>query len=128
MVIQMMEIIIEVLDEESLKFAAALRSLGLASNEAAMVAYISDAEAATSREIEVGTGLRQPEVSIGMKALRSRDWIREREIKSERKGRPMKVYALKATAGEIVRQLEGEQPRDAAKNMASDPGLAVPHA
>ncbi|HWQ20145.1 MAG TPA: ArsR family transcriptional regulator [Methanotrichaceae archaeon] len=124
----MMEIVIEVLDEEGLKFAAAIRSLGLASNEAAMIAYLLDAEAATSREIEVGTGLRQPEVSIGMKALRSRDWIREREIRSERKGRPMKVYALKATVGEIVRQLEREQSRDGAKNIASAQELAVPHA
>lgn len=123
-----MEISIEVLDEEGLKLAAALRSLGLASNVAAMVAYLSDAEAATSREIEVGTGLRQPEVSVGMKALRSRDWIREQEIRSERKGRPLKVYALKATVGEIVRQLEGEQSRDAARNMASAQELAVPHA
>jgi predicted transcriptional regulator len=124
----MMEVTIEMLDEEGLKFAAALESLGLASNEATMVAYLSYADAATSREIEIGTGLRQPEVSISMKALRSRDWIREKEIRSERKGRPVKVYALKSTISEILRQLEIEQSRDAARSMASDGALAVPHA
>jgi predicted transcriptional regulator len=75
-------------------------------NKALLVVYFSGVEVATSKEIEAGTGLRRPEVSIGMKMLRSRDWIWDEEIRSEKKGRPTKVYTLKVALAEIVKYLE----------------------
>jgi predicted transcriptional regulator len=110
---------IEVLDEESLELVRSLRALGMTRNEAPLIAYLSGVEMATSREIEAGTGLRQPEVSIGMKMLRSRDWIRDEEIRSEKKGRPTKVYTLKVALAEIVKYLEEEKAHDANQAMTS---------
>lgn len=119
LVIQMRNAVIEVLDEESLELIKSLRALGMTRNEAPLIIYLSGVEIATSREIEAGTGMRQPEVSIGMKMLRSRGWIREEEIKTEKKGRPMKVYALKTALAEIVKYLEEKKVQDANLTMTS---------
>ncbi len=56
-----------------------------------------------SREIERATDLRQPEVSIAMRTLRQNNWVNEREIKAEGKGRPMKIYMLSTPIEEIIK-------------------------
>ena len=53
----------------------------------------------------MGTSMRQPEVSIAMRALRQNNWIEEHEVKREGKGRPMKVYKLTVPIEEIIQAL-----------------------
>ncbi|MCZ7392103.1 MAG: transcriptional regulator protein [Candidatus Methanoperedens sp.] len=60
------------------------------------LAYLNNGDEATSVELETGTGLRQPEVSIVMRQLKERDWINEREEKKQGNGRPYKIYSLKS--------------------------------
>jgi|WetSurMetagenome_2_1015567.scaffolds.fasta_scaffold424459_1 predicted transcriptional regulator len=108
----MNEIAVDMLDGKSLELIEILVTFGMTRNEASLIAYLSDVEVATSRKIEAGTGLKQPEVSTGMMMLRSRDWILEEEIKNE-KGRPTKIYALKVTLADIVKYLEEKKVRDA---------------
>ena len=85
---------VRVLDEKDLEFVDALRSLNVPRNLATLITFLANADDATSREIEIGTSMRQPEVSIAMRALRQNNWIEEHEVKREGKGRPMKVYKL----------------------------------
>ena len=61
---------VRVLDEKDLEFVEALRSLNVPRNVAILITFLANANEATSREIEMGTSMRQPEVSIGMRALR----------------------------------------------------------
>jgi predicted transcriptional regulator len=75
---------------------------------AALITYLADAKEATSRKIEMGTNLRQPEVSIGMRTLRQNKWVEERDIKVEGKGRPMKVYKLSMPLDSIIQHYEEE--------------------
>ncbi len=110
---------VKVLDERDLEFIEALRSLGVQRNVAALVTYLSNAKEVSSREIEMGTGLRQPEVSIGMRFLRQNGWIEERDVKGEGKGRPMKVYTLKVTIDEIIKHFEDMKLKESAKAMES---------
>ena len=63
----------------------------------------------------MGTNLRQPEVSIAMQILRERNWLTEHEIKSSGKGRPLKIYALRAPIDEIIGYYEAEKSQEAAK-------------
>ena len=63
----------------------------------------------------MATGLRQPEVSIAMQTLRKRDWLTEHEIKSNEKGRPLKIYALQATIDEIINYYDAEKSRESAR-------------
>jgi predicted transcriptional regulator len=110
---------IRVLDDTDLEFIEALRNLKVTRNVATLITYLSSANEATSREIEVGTNLRQPEVSIAMRALRQNKWVEEREIKSEGKGRPMKVYKLGMPLESIINHYEEESNRESAHAMES---------
>ena len=84
-----------------------------------MITYLSNVDEATSREIEMGTRMRQPEVSIGMRALRENNWIEERDVRTEGKGRPMKVYKLSVPIGEIIKHYEDVKNSETAQNMKS---------
>jgi predicted transcriptional regulator len=84
-----------------------------------VITYLSNVDEATSREIEMGTRMRQPEVSIGMRALRENNWIEERDVRTEGKGRPMKVYKLSVPIGEIIKHYEDVKNSEATQNMKS---------
>jgi predicted transcriptional regulator len=110
---------IRVLDDTDLEFIEALRNLKVPRNVATLITYLANANEATSREIEVGTNLRQPEVSIAMRALRQNKWVEEREIKAEGKGRPMKVYKLGVPLESIINHYEEESKQESAQAMMS---------
>ena len=99
------------LDEKDLEFIDALRSLNVPRNVAGLITYFANTNEATSREIETGTNLRQPEVSIAMRTLRQNNWIDEREVKAEGKGRPMKIYKLRVPIEKIIQYYEEEKQR-----------------
>jgi predicted transcriptional regulator len=62
---------VKVLDDTDREFVEVLRELGIPRNVASMITYLANVEEATSREIEIGSNLRQPEVSIAMRTLRN---------------------------------------------------------
>lgn len=105
------------LDEKDQEFVEALRSLNVPRSVAALITYLTNVSEANSREIEMGTNLRQPEVSIGMRTLRHNNWIEEREVKVDGKGRPMKVYKLSVTIEKIIQHYEEEKNNETAKTM-----------
>jgi predicted transcriptional regulator len=106
-----------VLDDKDQEFIDTLRSLNVPKNVAAVITYLANVNEATSREIEMGTNLRQPEVSIAMRSMHQNDWVDEREVKGEGKGRPMKVYKLAVSIDKIIQHYEEEMNREAAKTM-----------
>jgi predicted transcriptional regulator len=57
---------IKQLDDKEEEIVDALISLGLSRYIARTLAYLQDVNEATTSELERGTGLRQPEVSIAM--------------------------------------------------------------
>ena len=106
---------IKVADENDLEFVQGLESLGMKRTVACVITFLKDQKERSSGDIEVATGLNQPEVSISMQILREKDWITEHEIKSEGKGRPLKIYALRATIDEIINYCEAEKSRELAR-------------
>jgi predicted transcriptional regulator len=106
-----------VLDEEDLEFIDVLRSLNVPRNVAGLITYLANANEVTSREIEMGTNLRQPEVSVAMRTMRQNNWIDERDVKAEGKGRPMKVYKLSVSIQEIIQYYEEEKNSETARTM-----------
>jgi len=99
------------LDENKEEIAEALISLGLGRPVARTLAYLINGDEATSDELENGTGLLQPEVSIVMRYLTERGWINEREEKKVGKGRPYKIYSIKVGFTDIIAQLETQQKK-----------------
>jgi predicted transcriptional regulator len=110
---------VKVLDDADREFVEVLKELGIPRNVASMITYLANVDEATSREIEIGSNLRQPEVSIAMRTLRNNSWVEEREIKKDGKGRPMKVYRLTISLPDIIKHFEDEKRRESAKTMES---------
>ncbi len=107
----MKTITIRQLNEKNEKIADELISLGISRPIARILSYLKHGDETTSVELERGTGLRQPEVSIAMRELKERDWINERENKKPGKGRPYRIYSLKISFNEILAQLEKQQKK-----------------
>lgn len=106
-------------DERDLAFAEVLRNIGVNRNVASLITYLKDVKEGSSRDIEIATGLRQPEVSIAMRTLREKGWVIEQEIKGIGKGRPQKIYALRSNIDEIINYYEEEKNQESARTMGA---------
>jgi predicted transcriptional regulator len=111
------DITIKIADEKDFEFIQGLVSLGMNNNVARLITYLKDVKEGSSRDIEMATGLRQPEVSVAMQTMRAVDWVAEHEIKGDGKGRPVKIYALRSTIDEIIGYYEAKKSQEAAQNM-----------
>jgi predicted transcriptional regulator len=98
-------------DEKEEEISDALISLGLGRNVAMTLAYMQNANSATSLDLERAASLHKPEVSIAMRQLKELDWVNEREEKKPGRGRPNKIYSLKVGFNDIIAQLEKEQKK-----------------
>lgn len=103
--------------DERDEFASIMMKVGLKRNVAKVLTYLAGVSEATSREIEIGSDLRQPEVSIAMREIRKLDWIVERDEKNPGKGRPYRIYKLNRSLPEIVKYLESENAKEAERIM-----------
>jgi predicted transcriptional regulator len=101
------------LDDIDEELSEILKYSGLSRPVARTLAYLQKVDTATSIDLERGTGLRQPEVSIAMRQLNPFDWIDESEEKKPGKGRPNKVYSLKVRFKDIIAHIEKEQKKTA---------------
>jgi predicted transcriptional regulator len=97
---------IKVLDEEDHIFIETLRELGASRSVATIMAYLMNVDEASSRRIEISTGLRQPEVSLAMRLMHNQSWVSVRSEKKPGKGRPVKIYSLAAPVDEIISYYE----------------------
>jgi len=107
------------LDDNDEELAEILISSGLSRPVARTLAYLQKVDTATSIDLERGTGLRQPEVSIAMRQLKPLDWVDESEEKKPGKGRPNKVYSLKIQFKDIIAHLEKQHKKEIDDGIAS---------
>jgi len=98
--------------DEDEEFSDLLTEIGLKRNVAKVLVYLASSPEATSRDIERGTDLRQPEVSIAMRTLKESGWIQSRESKAESKGRPVKIYSLSKQINEIMDTIEENKRKE----------------
>ena len=117
--ISLKEARIDVPDEKDFAFAEALQNLGVSRNVSMLIMYLRGVKETTSREIEMATGLRQPEVSIAMRTMRQNEWVLETEVKHEGKGRPMKVYSLQTSIDDIIEFFEAQKRQESAQILQS---------
>jgi predicted transcriptional regulator len=95
--------------EKEEEFANLLEEIGMKRTVAKVLVFLANVNETTSRGIERGTDLRQPEVSIGVHDLINRGWVTFRETKADGKGRPIKIYNLAKSMDEIVSIIETEK-------------------
>ena len=104
--------------EKEEEFANLLIEIGTKKNVAKVLVFLANIPEATSRAIERGTDLRQPEVSIAMRFLMDQGWISSRESKAESKGRPVKIYELAKPITDIMDSIEKEKKKEATNQLA----------
>lgn len=94
-------------DEEK---ATALQVLGLSRKESRLVVYLAmDHKAINYRAIEVEAGLRQPEVSVGLKSLRNKGFVEGVKLTKELDEIGLALYEAKnerlIKAAEVLRAI-----------------------
>jgi predicted transcriptional regulator len=102
----MKDLEVKILDEDDHIFIETLRNLGMSRNAATTMAYLMNVDKASARDIEISTGLRQPEVSLAIRLMYNHSWISVYSEKKTGKGRPTKVYSLVAPVDEIISYYE----------------------
>ncbi len=83
--------------------------LGMPKNFAKTLLYISQVEECKSADVEQGTRLRQPEVSVVMQQLMKKGWVKKRDLRKKGKGRPIHIYKLTYPLGSIIENFEKEK-------------------
>ena len=106
---------INISDEKDLEFVQGLQNLGMKRTVACVITFLKDQNERSSWDIETATFLNQPEVSMAMRTLRERGWLKEHEIKGNGRGRPSKTYALRSTIDEIIKYYEAEKNVESAR-------------
>ena len=111
------DVTIKVADKKDLEFMLGLESLGVNRNVARVITFLKDQNERTFMDIEIATDLKKQKVSNAIQPLRERGWLNEHYIKSKGngKGRPLKIYALRATIDEIINYYEAEKSRELAR-------------
>lgn len=66
----MCEGVVKVLGNRDIEFANILHRLGVQRNVAKVITFLAVVGEATSKEIELGFGLKHPDISIAMRTLR----------------------------------------------------------
>jgi predicted transcriptional regulator len=116
---------VKVLDENDHIFIETLRDLGMSRNVATMMAYLTNVDEASSREIEISTGLRQPEVSLAIRLINKQSWVSVRSEKKPGKGRPTKIYSLMTPVDEIISYYEDKIFKDSQATILAIKKLKV---
>jgi predicted transcriptional regulator len=111
------DVTIKVADKKDLEFMLGLERLGVNRNVARVITFLKDQNERAFIDIEIATDLKKQKVSNAMQPLRERGWLNEHYIKSNGrgKGRPLKIYALRATIDEIINYYEAEKSRESAR-------------
>jgi predicted transcriptional regulator len=102
----MREEVVQYFSEKEEEFANLLIDIGMKRNVAKVLVFLIYAKEATSRAIERGIDLRQPEVSLAIKYMAGQGWVTSEEVPSAKKGRPNKKYALAIPVREIMAAIE----------------------
>ena len=96
-----------------------LQSLGVNRNVALVITFLKDQNERYFKDIEIATDLKQQKVSVAMQTLRERGWLKEHDIEGNRRGRRLKIYALRATIGEIINYYEAEKAQESTQTMVA---------
>jgi predicted transcriptional regulator len=108
-----------VLDNDDGKAIQLFVRLGMPKNLAKTLLYVSQFDECKCADVEQGTDMRQPEVSVAMQELRRRGWIKKRDLKTEGKGRPVHIYKTTTDLSEILKIFEQEKLKEV-ENVKND--------
>ena len=100
------------LDKDDDKAVQLFVKLGMPKNLAKTLLYISQFDECKCADVEQGTDMRQPEVSVAMQELRNRGWAEKRDLKKKGKGRPIHIYRPTMDLFKILKSFEQEKLKE----------------
>ena len=100
------------LDKEDDKVIQLFVKLGMPKNLMKTLICISQFNECKGADVERGTDLRQPEVSIAMQELQRRGWVKKRDLKKKGKGRPAHIYTITTDLTKIMTTFEQEKLKE----------------
>jgi predicted transcriptional regulator len=100
------------LDKEDEEIIRLFTEIGMPRFLSKALMYISQVDECSSTDVERGTNLRQPEVSLAMQELRRRGWVKKRDLKKKGKGRPVHIYTSTIGLSEILKTIEQEKMKE----------------
>jgi predicted transcriptional regulator len=104
--------------EREEEFTNLLITIGLPRIVANVLVFLANTPEASSRDIERGADLRQPEVSLAMQYLQAQGWIASRLDKTEAIGRPQNLFRLSRPIAEILDHIQREKESEIRRKMA----------
>ncbi|MGD0535440.1 MAG: MarR family transcriptional regulator [Methanoregula sp.] len=104
--------------ENETEFVNLLIGIGVPRTVAKVLVFLANTPETTSRDIERGADLRQPEVSIAMQYLKEQGWITSRLVRTESIGRPQNVVSLSRPIAEIIDRIQTEKEGEIQKKLA----------
>ena len=107
------------LDNDDGKAIQLFVKLGMPKNLAKTLLYISQFDECKCADVEQGTDMRQPEVSIAMQELRRRGWVKKQDLKKKGKGRPVHIYKPTTQLSKILNVFEQEKLKEV-ENVKND--------
>jgi len=105
----MIEKTIQIYTKKEEEFINLLVRVGTKRHIAKTLMFLAKIQDATSRNIELGADLRQPEVSVATKYLVEKGWADYREVSPEKKGRPIKIWNLNVPVEKILDAISKEK-------------------
>jgi predicted transcriptional regulator len=115
----MKDSVVRVLDEKEELIVDLIEELGFPRIDAILIAYLYGAGEATSRDMEIGGNLRQPEVSRSLRAMKQNGWVGKKHRIKTKKGRPRTVYSLSCSLDEIISDFEQSLRRESEAKWVS---------
>ncbi len=100
------------LDKKDEEIIRLFSEIGMPKNLSKALMYISQVDECRSTDVERGTNLRQPEVSLVMQELHRRGWVKKRDLKGKGKGRPVHIYTSIVELSEVVRTIEQKKLKE----------------
>jgi len=97
---QMKESTIKVLTDEDTKLVNKMMQLGMSRKSAYMFVFLVISKTGISRDIEITTGLRQPEVSVAAQELAP--WLKKENMPSEKR-RGAIIYSLSVFPETVIK-------------------------
>ena len=98
-----------ILSERELNIVEIFVKTGLSRASARTLLVLARGGEMVSTHIEAAAGLRQPEVSMALKEMRSDGWVTKRDQRGEGKGRPTHLYRLAVPISKIVGEIEKKE-------------------
>lgn len=115
---------IRIMDEKDERLSVLMQSFGFGGKQARILVFLLGAKEAISADIEQATGMRQPEVSVGVHILRKLKYVKAEKIVKPVKGRPVYNYMLTTSGSDIKKQVEKKRDEEIQKILKDFEELA----